>query len=177
MREVTTPQTIAQFMRALGGRVRKSARVYFTGGATAVIFGWRESTIDVDVRFSPGLDELYRALPELKEQLRINIELASPPDFIPALPGWEDRCIHIAREGKLDFYHFDPYSQALAKIERGHAQDKSDVESMFKQGLISPEKLIELFVRIKPGLYRYPAIDPEKFEAALKDFLDEATRS
>lgn len=132
-------------MRSLGERVRTPARVYFTGGVTAVIFGWRESTIDVDMRFSPELDELYRALPELKEKLSINIELASPPDFIPAVPGWEDRCIYIRREGKLDFYHFDPYSQALAKIERGHAQDKSDVESMFREGLITSHKLLELF--------------------------------
>jgi hypothetical protein len=32
-------------------------RVYLTGGSTAVIEGWRETTIDVDLRFEP---DLYR---------------------------------------------------------------------------------------------------------------------
>jgi len=171
MREVTTPDTISIFMRELGRRVRGAARVYFTGGATAVMHGWRESTVDIDVRFSPELDELYRALPELKEKLNVNLELASPPDFIPPLPGWEDRSIYIGREGKLDFYHFDPYSQALAKIERGHEQDLSDVRSMIGEGLVDPKRLLTLFDEIKPGLYRYPAIDADEFNAAVNDFV------
>ena len=84
MRKVTTPETINRFMRELGSSVRGAARVYFTGGATAVMHGWREITIDINVRFSSELDELYRALPDLKEKLSVNVELASPPDFIPA---------------------------------------------------------------------------------------------
>jgi hypothetical protein len=34
-----------------------------------VLAGWRESTIDVDLRFEPEADELLRALPALKESL------------------------------------------------------------------------------------------------------------
>ncbi|MDQ7828028.1 MAG: hypothetical protein QN122_05460 [Armatimonadota bacterium] len=30
------------------------ARVYFTGGATALLYGWRETTLDVDVKLVPG---------------------------------------------------------------------------------------------------------------------------
>ena len=36
---------IERFMRALGSETRGSGRVYFTGGATAVLYGWRTSTI------------------------------------------------------------------------------------------------------------------------------------
>lgn len=111
-------------MRLLGRRSHHEVRVYFTGGTTAVLTGWRDSTIDVDLKFEPETDELFRALPEIKEQLQINIELASPPDFIPLLPGWEDRCQYIGREGKITFFNYDPYSQALSKIERGHDQDE-----------------------------------------------------
>ena len=32
--------------------------IYVTGGATAVLEGWRGSTIDVDVRFEPESDAL-----------------------------------------------------------------------------------------------------------------------
>lgn len=33
------------------------------------------------------VDSLLREIPGLKEDLGVNIELASPPDFIPELPG------------------------------------------------------------------------------------------
>jgi hypothetical protein len=85
--------------------------------------GWRDTTIDVDLRFEPELDELLRALPGLKERLGLNIELASPPDFIPELPGWRDRSPFLLREGRVDVHNFDLYSQALSKIERGFAHD------------------------------------------------------
>ncbi len=168
MRDLTNANKIAEFMRVLGGKVRKPARVYFTGGTTAVLMGWREMTIDIDLRFVPDHDELYRELPLLKESLGINIELASPADFIPQLPGWEDRSRFIAREGKLDFFHYDAYSQALSKIERGHEQDITDVAAMINSGLVSKERLYELFKAIEPELYKYPAINPESFAEAVE---------
>ncbi len=167
MRDLTTGKTIKKFMVALGRLASAPARVYFTGGATAVLMGWRESTIDIDLRFDPDRDELYRALPALKEELKINIELASPSDFIPPLPGWEERSAHIGREGKIDFYHYDPYSQALSKIERGHTQDVTDVESMLGADLLDRQKLFSFFQAIEPQLYRYPAVDPDSFSKAV----------
>ncbi|MGH9949759.1 MAG: DUF6036 family nucleotidyltransferase, partial [Pyrinomonadaceae bacterium] len=161
MREIATKEKIEEFMRAFGRAARSESRVYFTGGTTAVLLGWRDSTIDIDLRFEPELDELFRALPKLKEKLQINVELAAPSDFIPPLSGWQTRCRYIGREGKVSFYHYDTYSQALSKIERGHKQDKSDVEAMIKNGLVDRRKLFDLFQKIKPQLYKYPAIDPE----------------
>lgn len=160
-------------MHALGSRSRNAARVYLTGGSTAVLHGWRDNTVDIDLRFDPELDELYRALPELKEKLQINIELASPSDFIPPLSGWQDRCLFIGREGRLDFYHYDPYSQTLAKIERGHSQDILDVQSMLRDGLVESDKLLSLFLGIEDQLYRYPAIDPPSFARAVRQFVDQ----
>ena len=116
---------------------------------------------------------MYRALPLLKEQLGINLELASPSDFIPSVPGWEDRSKFIRSEGLLDFFHYDPYSQALAKIERGHDQDVKDVDEMLKRGLIERQKLLSLFQEIEPQLYRYPAIDPASFRRAVKQVVDQ----
>jgi hypothetical protein len=174
MREVTDRERLDRFMTALAARASREARVYFTGGVTAVLHGWRASTIDVDLRFLPELDELFRALPLLKEELHINIELASPPDFIPALPGWEERSLFIRREGNVSFYHFDLYSQALAKIERGHAQDGLDVKAMIQGGLVEPDKLLELFASIEPQLYRYPAIDALSFKKSIQETVNQA---
>lgn len=173
MREVSNRVKIQRFMAAWGACARQEARVFFTGGATAVLMGWRETTIDVDLRFQPELDELFRALPALKEELHMNVELASPADFIPPLPGWEDRCQYIGHEGKTAFYHYDLYSQALAKIERGHTQDLEDVGAMLQRGLIERGRLGSLYQAIEPQLYRYPALNPEDFSRAVREIVEE----
>lgn len=53
--------------------------------------GWRHSTIDVDIKIVPDVDRVFRAIPGIKERLQINVELASPDDFIPVRDDWEDR--------------------------------------------------------------------------------------
>ncbi len=127
--------------------------------------------MDVDLRFEPDVDELLRELPALKERLEINIELASPPDFIPELSGWRERSPLVFQEGNVYVHHFDFYSQALAKIERGFNLDLDDVRRMIERGLVEPVRLRELYEVVEPELYRYPAIDPpvfrRKVEAAL----------
>ena len=69
-------------MHALGEETHAEARVYLTGGATAVLHGWRTSTIDIDIKIVPDVDAVFRAIPVLKERLQINVELAAPDDFI-----------------------------------------------------------------------------------------------
>jgi hypothetical protein len=115
------------------------------------------------MRLEPDLDALLRELPALKNDLGVNIELASPPDFIPELPGWRDRSPFVFSEGNVDIHHFDFYSQALSKIERGFSQDLDDVTQMLRSGLVEPARLRELYEAIEPALYKYPAIDPAAF--------------
>jgi hypothetical protein len=168
MRRLVDRARLLEFMRSLGREVRTPARVYVTGGASAVLLGWRATTIDVDLEVRPESDQLLRAIPRLKEDLEINVELASPGHFIPELPGWEERSPLIAREGVLSFHHYDFYAQALAKIERGHARDVVDVREMHARHLIDPARLAEFFAAIEPQLYRYPAIDPGTFRQAVE---------
>lgn len=158
-------------MRELGRAARSEGRVYLTGGATAVLHGWRESTIDVDIKLIPDRDELLREIPRLKAELDLNIELAAPSDFIPLPPGWEERSPLICSEGKLSFHHFDPVAQALAKAERGHAQDLIDVRTMIESGLVDPGQVRAQFDLVEPELYRFPAIDPEAFRAAVVELF------
>ena len=156
-------------MRELARSARRPVRVYLTGGATAVLCGWRASTIDVDIKIVPEDDALFRAIPELKESIQINVELASPDDFIPVAPGWEDRSRFIAQEGLVTFLDYDLVAQALSKIERGHTQDREDVHEMIRRGLVAPAALREAFAAIEPNLYRYPAIDPRSFRRAVDE--------
>ena len=176
MRQKVNAEALKRFMGAIGRSGRKNARIYFVGGATAVLLGWRDTTIDVDLKLVPEINEVLRTLPQLKEQLHINIELASPDDFIPALPGWEERSGFIAREGAIDFFHYDFYAQALAKIERGHTTDLLDAHEMIERGLIEPSRLLELFSRIEDQLYKYPSIDAKTFRRSLEQFIQNLSK-
>jgi len=167
MREAVTASRLRAFMRALAAEAREPGRVYLAGGASAVLKGWREGTLDVDLKFVPENDRILRAIPAMKETLHINVELASPADFVPPLRGWEERSPFIVQEGSLAFHHFDFYTQALAKLERGHRKDRDDVESMIRDGLVDPKRLEELFLEVEASLYRYPAIDPKTLRAAV----------
>jgi len=171
MRQPTDRERLLKFMIRLGEHSRAPGRLYFTGGATAVLMGWRGSTIDVDVKFEAGAEELLRVIPRLKDELAINVELASPDDFIPALPGWRERSLFIRREGTIDFFHYDPYAQALAKIERGHTLDVADVREMLSRRLVEPARALDLFAQIENDLYRYPAIDPPTFRRKVEEAL------
>jgi hypothetical protein len=171
VRELADAARIRRFMRALGERSEADCRVYFTGGATAVLEGWREQTIDADILAVPDSDRLLQAIPDLKEALHINVEIASPAHFIPELPGWQERSRFIERHGKVSFYHYDFYAQALAKIERGEQKDLTDVREMVGRGLVAPAKAWQLFREIEPSLYRFPAIDPGRFRGAVRDAL------
>ncbi len=171
MREALTAENLQLFMNALASEARTASRIYLVGGASAVLLGWRNSTIDVDLKIVPESEEILRALPQLKEQLRINVELASPDDFIPALPGWQERSRFIQQEGRLAFYHYDFYAQTLAKIQRGHEIDLSDAKHFVEGGLVEPSRLRELFSAIEDQIYRYPELNRKTFRDDLDLFL------
>lgn len=174
MRREVDRARLEAFLGALGQASRERATVYLTGGATALLHGWRTSTVDVDLKLEPESDSLLRALPRLKEELQINVELASPDGFLPELPGWRERSTLVGTEGPLTIRHYDLHAQALAKVERGHARDLDDVAEMLRRGLVDPAKLRHLFEEIFPLLYRFPAVDPPTFRKALEGALGRA---
>jgi len=163
-------------MYEMGRRVRGAGAIFFTGGGTAVWEGWRSMTVDIDLKGIPEPDGFFEAIVEIKEQLSVNVELASPNDFIPELPGWRERCLFVARHGSLDFFHYDPYSQALAKIERAHTRDLADVASMFERGLIEKTRLKDLFQSIERNLIRFPAINAAEFRRDVFSLCDGESR-
>lgn len=171
MREPVDAERIREFTRTVGRKAHGDVRVYLTGGATAVLYGWRATTVDIDIKMVPDSDRIFQAIPEVKERLRVNVELASPSDFIPELSGWEDRSPFISREGSVSFFHYDLYSQALAKIERGLEKDVADVQQMLGRQLIEAGRLLPFFEEIEPFLFRYPAIDPRTFRRAIEEMV------
>ena len=168
MRERADAERVHRLAAELGRTVPTGTKMYLTGGATAVLQGWRDSTVDIDVRFEPDSDAPLRRIAELKEKLAVNVELASPLDFLPELPGWRDRSRFRFREGNLEIFDFDLYSQALSKLERGFELDLEDVESMVQSGEIEPAKLLELYEAVETELFRFPAVDPVKLRFSVE---------
>lgn len=158
-------------MRKLADAARTPGKVYFTGGATALLLGFREQTVDIDLKMDPEPAGAFEAIAALKNQLDLNVELASPADFIPASPDWRERSRPIASIGPLEFFHYDLALQALSKLERGYAQDLADVANLLERGHISAGELSKKLGVIEPDLVRYPAVDPEQFRRKVETFL------
>ena len=125
----------------------------------------------VGLKLDPEPARVFQAVARAKDALDMNIELAAPDDFLPALPGWRDRTAFIVSHGPVQFFHYDFYAQAIAKIERGHDRDLRAVAAMYRRGLIEPERIRALFRAIEPELIRYPGIHPPSFRRRVETAL------
>ncbi|MBR8830991.1 MAG: hypothetical protein Cpurp_07300 [Chlorogloea purpurea SAG 13.99] len=169
MRENVDSQKLERLMQILGRDAQGSGRIYFTGGASALLIGWRNSTVDVDIRLDPEPRGIFQAIAKLKQELNINIELASPQDFLPPLPGWRDRSVFIGKRGQISFYHYDFTAQALSKLSRGFDRDMKDVEAMYEQKLFSLNQLGNCFEAIAPDLIRFPSVDSDVLRSRVEN--------
>jgi hypothetical protein len=159
-------------MEELAAAAQSPGKVYFTGGATALLLGFREQTLDLDIKLDPEPKGAFEAIARLKNTLDLNIELASPDDFIPGTANWRSRSTHIASIGQLEFLHYDFSLQALAKIERGYAQDLQDVANFLDGRHLAADELRARFAEIEPDLIRYPAVDAQQFKRKVEEFLN-----
>lgn len=165
MRRLVDLESLETLLRELGRHAEAPTQLFLVGGSSALLHGWRSSTIDVDMRLEPDSGGVARSIPEIKDRLAVSVEFVSPLDFLPPLPGWRDRSRFLRQEGKLAIFEFDFYSQALAKIERGFETDLADVRSMFTEGLVESQKLQSLFSAIVGECFRFPAVDVQAFAA------------
>jgi hypothetical protein len=156
------------FLVKLGIEFHYPARLYLVGGTTLVYEGLRQQSLDIDISYEVADEhetEFSRAIRRLKEEMQINIELASPGDFIPLPAGWKERAKFVGRFGQVDVFHFDLYSTALSKIERGREGDYEDILAMLRSDQINMDELERAFANIMPRLERESLKrDPEKFK-------------
>ena len=171
MRPLVDRDRLTRFLSELGRRVRAPTRLYLVGGASAVVEGWRASTADIDFVAEPESRALLESLPDLKQQLDVSVEFASPAHFVPELPGWRDRSPWVEQHGVIQVYHYDFVSQAVAKIERGHRQDLEDARRMIASK-VDVTRLQELVAQTRGELVRYPAVDANVFQAKIDAFLE-----
>jgi len=172
MREGLTRDRLHALMAALADSAPSglAIRVCFIGGATAVDRGWRTSTIDADLHASD--DRLFRRIQEIKDRLRVNVELVRPEDFVPPLPGSEDRHVFIESIGPVSFFHYDPYAQLLSKIVRGFRHDVADAARFLGDGLVDGDRFRILVRSIPDEAYSsYPNLSRAIVESVTDDFL------
>jgi hypothetical protein len=132
-----------------------------------VFEGFRGQTLGIDLAFEVAAENhgvLIKAVRELKEELSLNVEEASPADFIPLPRGYRERSPFVGRYNQIDVFHFDLYSMALSKIERGTEEDFSDVIILLRSGRIEFSILDACFHEILP-LVGVASLnqDPEEF--------------
>jgi hypothetical protein len=163
-------------LRALMEEIARTAprgrpfRVYLVGGGTAVMAGWRASSVDADVCADD--DAVFRDIQGIKERLDVNVELARPEHFVPPLPGSNDRHVFLETIEDVSFYHYDPYAQVLSKVVRGFARDVADARCFLESGMVEAGTLRALVERIPDAAYaRYPSLSRAAVERAVGDFV------
>ncbi|MDQ2906400.1 MAG: DUF6036 family nucleotidyltransferase [Ktedonobacteraceae bacterium] len=141
MRQRVGRQEIEQFLIQVG-RTRQPGRLYLTGGAALVHRGIRPGqTLDIDIQITVDPANLTSQIAQLKQKMNINIEFASPGDFIPLPTQWEARSEFIKRYDQVDVFYFDWYSIALSKMQRANRQDVVDVQLLVRQGNVEVKEL------------------------------------
>ena len=151
MRQRTDRQRIELFLQRLGLRFTRPGRLYLVGGTTMVYEGFRQQTLDIGISFEVADEDhsaFIAAVRDLREQLSLNIEEASPAEFIPLPSGHHERSQFLGRYGQLEVFHFDLYNTALSKIKRGTESDFDDVLTLLDRGRLALSLLSEYFDEI-----------------------------
>lgn len=158
-----------QLLEALGRACRGPGVLYLTGGASALLEGWRDSTVDVDLRLDPEPEGCFAAIAQIKQTLDVNVELASPADFLPELGSWRSESRLIGRFGPLEVRHYDFRAQALSKLARGFERDMTDARAMLELGLVTCDGLHAALAEMGPRLERFPRVDGDRLARRLEE--------
>jgi hypothetical protein len=148
-------QILVAFLQHLGKSYQHTGTIYLVGGSSLLLVTSKASTFDIDLQFSIPVEyhaEFIECIHRISREMQIPIEQASPDEFIPLPAGYENRHRYIGRYGNLEVFHFDFYSVALGKLNRGTEKDFSDIAQMIQAGVIRLPELETYFQEILPKL-------------------------
>jgi len=152
--------------------MRRPLRFYLVGGAAIVDQGMRDATVDVDFVVDAddpaAIDEFERLVPELKNELNINLEPASPADFLPVPPGALDRSLYARTYGAVTVYYYDPVATAISKIARGAERDLSDVRALLASERVTWEQIESMWRQMRASPRGWVRYDPETVERRIR---------
>lgn len=133
---------IRAFLQTLGQRYTQPATLFLLGGSALCLLGNPRSTVDIDyIGDDINPNDLQRAMADIAEEMRIEVEPVPLAQFIPLPPNAEERCIFVDQFGALTVYVFDPYSIALSKLDRGFDTDIEDVVFLIEHEFVRFEQL------------------------------------
>jgi hypothetical protein len=159
-------------LTALGRRLRRPVRFYLVGGAVVVDLGLRGSTLDIDYVADSddpaALEDLERSIRELKDELDVNVEPASPADFLPIPRSVLDRSRFVARHGKMDVYYYHLPSLVIAKVARGFELDLADAEQLVRTGQVNWHDIEATWREIRSSPTGWLRYEPDEIERRLE---------
>ena len=165
---------LLDFLQRLGQCYRHSGVLYLVGGSSLILVAAKESTFDIDVKFDVAPEhhaDFIRCLRQLSQEMELPVEQASPDEFLPLPRGYQDRRRFVGRYGALDVFHFDFYSVALGKLQRGNEKDYTDVVHMIQVGIIELDSLEKYFQEVLPQIEAYSLrTDPRDFQRKFELF-------
>jgi hypothetical protein len=169
MRQRADRARLRRFLHALGQRVRRPVRLYLVGGSVMIDLGLRVATLDIDYEAQAddpeALAELEQAIRVLKNELDVNVEPASPGDFLPVLPHVYSYSRYVGRFGQVSVYYYHLASMVVAKAARAYEQDLDDAERLLTTGEVSWQEVADTWreMRTSPtGWLRYEPDDIER---------------
>ena len=178
MRAPASRDRLERFFETLGRSLRLPLRFYLVGGAAIVDLGLRPATLDIDyvarADNPEALRELERQLPRLKDDLDINVEPASPSDFMPVPEGAIERSTYVRSYGPVAVYHYDFPTLVLAKIARGAERDVADIELLLRTGAVTWTAVEAAWMEIRDredGWLRHTPIQVERRMASMAQRL------
>jgi hypothetical protein len=172
VRQRTDRERLSRFLQALGRRLRQPVRFYLVGGSVLIDLGLRSSTLDIDyVAFADDptvLAELEQAIRVLKNDLDVNVEPASPADFLPIPQTVLERSKYVGRRGRLEVYYYHLPSQVIAKAARGLEQDLADAERLISAGEVAWSDVEATWQEIRASRTGWVRYEPKEIDQRLE---------
>jgi hypothetical protein len=138
-------EVIHRFLSEVGNRCRRPAKLHLLGGSALFLLDSSRPTVDIDY-VGPDIDkdELQHTIDEVAAEMRLEADAVRLGDCIRIPPDAAERHRFFGRFGPPEVYIFDPYSIALAKIERGFDTDIDDVAFLVRSRTVGLSRLNEI---------------------------------
>lgn len=163
------------FLTRLGATFVRMARLYLIGETTQLFEGWREWTqrIEFTAEVSPNDRAVFdAAMDGLQSQMGVAVFQESPGDVIPLPDDYGARARPAGAFGRLDVYHFDPYSVAFRLIARGDEPDYQVALAFLERGWMTVDEMQAQLADLLPRFSRETIQqDPAEFRRKFKGLL------
>jgi hypothetical protein len=163
---------LRRFLEQLGRRLRRPVRFYLVGGSVLVDLGLRTATLDVDYVAAAddprALEDLEGAIRALRTELDINVEPASPADFLPIPPAMLDQSRFLRHDGRLSVYYYHLPSLVIAKVARGLERDLDDGERLLRAGEVRWQDIDATWDRIRSSPTGWLRYEPDDVQQRLE---------